>query len=131
MMWITVASASGSALTRARRRATRRCPPDICLSDNWHVQRHLPAVTIGAGVSCGGGRGRRIRQSRPPKSVEDTRAALLAKAAAYKKAAEKDSKELGGKAELSSVIGETVKKLDEAKGQPAAPAGPPESARSR
>jgi len=55
----------------------------------------------------------------PPASAApdpaDARAALLAKAAAYKKAALEDSKRMGGKAELESVLTETTAALERAK----------------
>jgi hypothetical protein len=42
----------------------------------------------------------------------DARAALLAKAAAYKEAAQKDSKQLGGKTELEEVVSEALRKAE-------------------
>ena len=44
--------------------------------------------------------------------VNDARAALLAKAAAYKKAAETDSKQMGGKEELKNVVSEAIRKVE-------------------
>lgn len=125
MASITVASASGSALTTravVRHGVVRRISASRTTGITNATSRRSRSAPV---TRAAEGEGGESAKPDPAKSAEDARAALLAKAAAYKKAAEKDSKELGGKAELASVIGETVKKLDEAKDKPAAPAGPP------
>ena len=104
MMWITVASASGSALTAravVRHGDVRRISASRTTGTSNATSRRSRSAPVSRAAE---GEGGESANPDPPKSVEDTRAALLAKAAAYKKAAEKDSKELGGKAELSSVV---------------------------
>ena len=65
--------------------------------------------------------------SAPPADPADARAALLAKAAAYKKAAQQDSAQMGGKTELESVVSEAVRRVETGETKPSTgetPRGP-------
>ena len=56
-----------------------------------------------------------------PADSTDARAALLAKAAAYKLAAKQDSKQMGGKTELESVVSEAVRRVETGETKPSEP----------
>jgi len=59
--------------------------------------------------------------SAKPADPADARAALLAKAAAYKQAAQQESKQMGGKSELESVVSEAVRRAESGETKPSEP----------
>lgn len=59
--------------------------------------------------------------SAKPADPADARAALLAKAAAYKQAAQQESKQMGGKSELESVVSEAVRRAESGETKPPEP----------